>query len=126
MDFWRFEELIAWQKARSLVTQIYATTDSGLIAKDFRFRDQIRAAAVSVMANIAEGSETGSTKDFIRYLNIAKASCGETRSHLYIALDLGYICEEQFICLRDETIGVTKLVSGLKASLTRKLTREAV
>ena len=121
MEFWRFEDLIAWQKARKLVFDIYQVSKKGDFATDFRFRDQIRAAAVSVMANIAEGSESGSTREFIRYLNIAKPSCGEVRSHLYVALDQNYLDENQFAKLREQSIEVTKLVLGLRASLLRKL-----
>ena len=84
---WKFEDIIAWQKARILVREIYAVSSVPPFANDFRFRDQIRAAAVSAMCNIAEGAESGSTKEFIRFLNIAKASSGEVRSDLYVALD---------------------------------------
>jgi len=85
----RFEEIEAWQDARLLVKGIYEVTDGGRFARDFGLRDQIRRAAISTMSNIAEGFERGSDKDFIRFLYMAKASAGEVRSQLYVAMDLG-------------------------------------
>jgi four helix bundle protein len=123
MEFWKFEDVIAWQKSRRLVSSIYAATELNAFSRDFRFRDQIRSAAISIMSNIAEGAESGSTKEFIRYLNIARASCGEVRSDLYVALDLSYIERELFCTLFDQLTEVTKLVSGLRKSLVEKLSK---
>jgi len=72
------------------------------------------------MCNIAEGADSGSTKKFIRFLNIAKASVAEVRSDLYVALDLDDINSEQFEVLRDHALEVTKLTAGLRTSLLRK------
>ncbi len=93
----RFEDIHAWQTSRELTKQIYQLTNTGDFKKDFGLRDQIRRAAVSVMSNIAEGFESKTQAMFINYLGMAKASAGEVRSQLYIALDLGYITKEQFI-----------------------------
>jgi len=76
-----FEELRVWQEARVLVNDIYKMISN---CKDYGFRDQIQRAAVSIMNDIAEGSESGSDPLFIRYLKIAKASCGEVRSMLFL------------------------------------------
>lgn len=113
----RFEDLIAWQKSRELANMIYRLTNDGGFAKDFGFRDQIRRAAVSVMSNIAEGFERGSRADFHRFLVIAKASCGEVRSQLYLAKDIGYMDEKEFqqaMALADE---VSKIIGGLRRSV---------
>jgi four helix bundle protein len=75
---------------------IYSLTEQGVFARDFGLKDQIRRAAVSVMSNIAEGFESLTQPQFIRYLGNAKASAGEVRSQLYISSDLGYISQEQF------------------------------
>ena len=116
----RFEELIAWQKARGLANAIYRLTSQGSFSRDFGLRDQIQRAAVSVMSNIAEGFERGGSAEFHQFLVIAKASCAELRTQLYLALDLGYIDQEKF----DETMKlaeeVARLVGGLRASVKRQ------
>jgi four helix bundle protein len=91
-----FEEIQAWQTARELTRMIYALSGGGAFARDFGLRDQIRRAAVSVMSNIAEGFESQTQAQFIRYLNLAKGSAGEVRCQLYIALDLQYLGDDQF------------------------------
>lgn len=92
----RFEEIEAWQTARELTKLIYMLTDDGKFARDFGLKDQIRRASVSIMSNIAEGFESQTQAQFIRYLGIAKASAGEVRSQLYVTRDLEYITQEQF------------------------------
>lgn len=92
----RFEEIEAWKTARQLTNLIYKLTSKDRFSRDFGLRDQIRRAAVSVMSNIAEGFESQSQAQFIRYLGLAKASSGEVRSQLYVALDAGYLTREQF------------------------------
>lgn len=98
----RFEDLIAWQKSRVLTRMIYETTRQEPFVRDFGLSGQIQKAAVSIMSNIAEGFERGSNGDFLRFLAIAKASCAEVRSQLYVALDIGYISQEKFneLCVR--------------------------
>jgi four helix bundle protein len=91
----RFEDLIAWQKARKLTAKIYALTDNGRLSKDYGLRDQLRRSSVSIMANIAEGFERGRASEFHHYLSIAKASCAELRSHLYVAWDVKYVHDEE-------------------------------
>lgn len=83
-----FEELMVWQAARKLVKEIYGLTAT---IKDYGFNDQIQRAAVSIMNNIAEGYESGSQPMLKKYLLIAKGSCGEVKSMIYIAMDLGYV-----------------------------------
>lgn len=92
----RFEEIQSWQMARELTNTIYGLTQLPAFSKDFGLRDQIRRAAVSVMSNIAEGFESRTDIQFINFLGMARASAGEVRSQLYIALDQKYVSEEQF------------------------------
>ncbi len=94
----RFEEVEAWQTARQLTRLIYALTDEGSFVKDFGLRNQIQRASVSVMSNIAEGFECRTQAQFIEFLGRAKASAGEVRCQLYVAIDLKYLGEDQF-CL---------------------------
>ncbi len=91
-----FEEIQAWQKARYLTKNLYKATAAGNFAKDFGLRDQIRRASASIMANIAEGFGRHSDKEFANFLNIAHASACKVQSHLYVALDLEYINQENF------------------------------
>ena len=116
-----FEELIARQKARELTREVYAATRSGEFARDFGLSDQIRRAAVSIMSNIAEGSERGSAADFHRFLFMAKGSCAEVRSQLYIALDAGYLTQEKFASLQSSAEEVGRLIGGLRAAVARQL-----
>lgn len=116
----RFEDLIAWQKARQLTRDIYSLTNVSEFSRDFGLRDQIRRASVSVMSNIAEGFERNSPGDFARFLAIAKASCGEVRCQLYVALDVGYITQDMFETLFDQVVEVSKIIGGLKTSVERK------
>ena len=97
----RFEDIRVWQTARLLTRRLYQITNRGAFARDFGLRDQIRRAAVSIMSNIAEGFESDGNGQFIRYLGYAKASAGEVRAQLYIALDVDYITEEEFDTLFD-------------------------
>ena len=113
----RFEDLVAWQKGRVLTAEIYRVTNEGAFARDFGLRDQIRRAAVSVMSNIAEGFERQYSKEFRQFLSIAKGSCAEVRSQLYIALDNGYLTKEtseKLLALSEE---VSRIISGLQSSI---------
>src|ERR1051325_6390084 len=92
----KFEDLIAWQKARELTRRIYEITRAGEFTKDFRLSGQIQSAAVSIMSNIAEGFERSGLGEFHQFLSTAKASCAELRSQLYVTLDVGYIDERTF------------------------------
>jgi four helix bundle protein len=116
----RFEDLIAWQKARQLAKVIYTITRQDLFARDFGLSSQIQRAAVSIMSNIAEGFERGGRKEFHQFLSIAKGSCAELRSQLYIALDIGYITRlefEEVLSLAEE---VGRIIGGLRASVSKQ------
>lgn len=109
----KFEDLIVWQEARQLRKEVYAAAKNGAFSKDFEMRGQIRAAALSVMNNIAEGFERGSNKEFAQFLNIAKGSAGEVRSILYAALDEDYVTADEFEKLRERSLSVSRRCSKL-------------
>ncbi len=116
----RFEDLIAWQKARELTLAIYQMTRQGSFAKDYGLSGQIQRAAVSTMSNIAEGFERGRPGEFHQFLSIAKGSCGEIRSQLYVALDVGYINQRIFSQMLSKSEEVGRIIGGLRASVQRQ------
>jgi four helix bundle protein len=111
--FKSFEDIESWQRARILANRIYKLTLDGSFAKDYKLRDQINSSSGSIMDNIAEGYERDGTREFIQFLSIAKGSAGETRSQLYRALDRDHISKEVFEELSEETILLSKKISGL-------------
>jgi four helix bundle protein len=108
----RFEDIEAWKAARVLTAKIYSLSAEGSLARDFGLRDQLRRAAVSVMSNIAEGFERGGDKEFLQFLSLAKASCAEVRSHLYVAADQSYLTTRRFKDLQDDAERVAKMLAG--------------
>jgi four helix bundle protein len=116
----KFEDLDTWKDARTLVNEVYVITRDGSLAKDFGLRDQIQRAAVSVMTNIAEGFERTGGPEKLHFYNIARASCGEVRSLLYVVEDNHAAASEKAIQLRERAIHVGKLLSGLIASTQRR------
>jgi four helix bundle protein len=116
----RFEDLLAWRRARMLTGAIYQITGQDPLRRDFALRDQMRRAAVSVMSNIAEGFERGKPSEFHQYLSMAKGSAGEVRSQLYIALDAGYLTEDAFARILAQTEEVGRILGALRASVERR------
>ena len=110
----RFENLQVWQRARALRIEV---RDLSRGIRCAELRDQITRAAMSVMANIAEGSERGSQADFRRFLVMARGSCGELRNHLIVAHDDGLVDRGRFARLHDESCQIGKMLSALIASL---------
>jgi four helix bundle protein len=115
--FKKFEDILAWQKARKVTKLIYEITSKDKFAKDFSFRDQIRRSSISIMANIAEGQGRNSDKEFANFLNIAHGSVAETQSHLYIAIDLNYLNQTSF----DEIYSLLDEVAKMTMSLMKHL-----
>ena len=115
-----FEELNVWKEAKSITLDIYAIFKD---CRDYGFKDQIQRASVSIMNNIAEGSESGSDAKFINFLNIAKGSCGEVRSMLYLCSTLGFCASEVEASLQSQckkiSGGITKLIEYLSLSQTK-------
>lgn len=116
----RFEDIQAWQEARKLVKMIYSITNKELFSRDFGLRDQIRRAAVSVLANIAEGFDCESKAEFARFLGIARRSAVEVQSLLYAALDIEYIDQKEFDLHYEQARKAKALIGGFKRSLTRQ------
>jgi four helix bundle protein len=122
----RFEDLLCWKKSRELVKGVYTALKGN---PDRGFTDQIQRAAVSVMSNISEGFESGTKQEFINYLYIAKASCGEVRAQLYIANDIGYLNIQIFENLKGKAEETSRLINSfikaVKSSEHQGLQRKA-
>lgn len=117
----RFEDLIAWQKARELTKEIYRISSDDEFATDFALTNQIRRASISVMSNIAEGFDRQGDVEFHRFLIIAKASCAEVRSQLYVAFDVGYLSNDQFQTLMTITNETSRVLNGLRLSVQKRI-----
>jgi len=109
----RFEELICWQKARTMTNLVYELTRLPSFRADLEVVRQIRAAAISAMSNIAEGFERWSRKEFVRFLEISKSSTAEVRSQLYTALDQRNLNASEFEAAMVATEEVSKTTGGL-------------
>ncbi len=115
--FKRFEEIQAWQKARLATKRVYQVSKIDEFAKDFGLCNQIRLASVSVMANIAEGNGRRTNRDFASFLVQSHGSAAEVQSHLYVALDLGYLNQENF----HEIYGLFDEISKMTMALAQHL-----
>ena len=113
----RFEDLTIFQMARDLCKEVYVITKKGEFHKDSRFVQQIRAAAGSIMDNIAEGYERDGNKEFINFLYIAKGSCGEVRSQIIRATDVGFIDKDTATRLYNDSLNLGKSISKFITSL---------
>jgi four helix bundle protein len=114
MAYQSFEDLEVWQRGCRLTVEVFHAFAT---CKNFSFRDQIQRAALSVPSNVAEGSERGSTKDFAHFLNIAKGSCGELRTQLYIARKLELLGKPAFDTLIKESKQLSAMLEGLRRSM---------
>lgn len=112
-----FENLYIWKESRVLINSIYKMMSA---CRDFGFKDQIQRATVSIMNNIAEGCESGSDAKFINFLNIARGSCGEVRSMLYLCEDLSFCTTEEREMLQSQVRKITSGIRNLSDSLSRK------
>jgi four helix bundle protein len=116
----RFEDLVAWQKGMDLAVRVHELSRHGDFARDFVLRDQINRSAISVPANVAEGYERGSRAEFHRFLMIAKGSCGETRTHLYLAQRFGYVDTETATDALREAEETSRIISKLQSSVAKQ------
>jgi four helix bundle protein len=114
MAYQSFEDLEVWQRGCRLTVAIFKAFSN---CKNFSFKDQIQRAALSIPSNIAEGSERGSGRDFAHFLNIAKGSCGELRTQLYIARKLEFLIKPSFDGLVRESKELSAMLEGLRRSM---------
>src|SRR3990172_6629504 len=115
----RFEDIVAWQKAREMVKEVYRVSSDGRFTKDYGLRDQLRRAAVSVMLNIAEGFARKTSREFVQFLVVAHGSVAEVQSALYVALDQSYISQAQFESLYKRADEASKLIMGFSNYLRK-------
>ncbi len=115
----KFKDLVVWQKARLLVKNIYLVSSKFPSEEKFGLTQQIRRAAVSVPSNIAEGAGRSSNPDFIRFLDIANGSCCEVETQLFLALDLGFIQNEDFESINSDIQDIQKMVFNFRKSLVK-------
>lgn len=111
--FEKFEDIEGWKMARAVSNCVYDFTSSEPCCRDYAFINQIRRAAVSIMSNIAEGFERDGNKEFLQFLSVAKGSCGEVRSQLYIALDREYVDQTQFDAIHGILMETSRTIAGL-------------
>ena len=114
MPYQSFEDLEVWQRGCRLTVDIFKSFRA---CKEFTLKDQIQRAALSIPSNVAEGAERGSNKDFAHFLNIAKGSCGELRSQLYIARKLEFMTKPDFDKLIAESKQLSAVLEGLRRSV---------
>jgi four helix bundle protein len=119
LGFKRIEDIEVWQKGCQLAVDLYRLTELNQFSRDWSLRDQIRRAAVSIPANIAEGYERESDAEFNRFAIIAKGSCGELRTHVYIAHQIGYLSEDDFRNLTEKCIEISLMLKGLSKYLRK-------
>jgi four helix bundle protein len=122
MPVQHYRELIVWQKAIVLVETVYRATNDFPKTEIYALTNQIRRAAVSIPSNIAEGQGRNSTRDFLYFLSVAQGSLMELETQITIAERLGYINDSQEKSLLDSTAEVSRMLSGLRNSLNKKLT----
>jgi len=121
----RFEDLEVWQLAKNVANEIYDLTSVGKFSCDYVLRDQIRRAVVSIFSNIAEGFERNGNKEFVQFLSIAKASCGEVRAQLIFAKDREYITEQQFNTISKNLFSLSSQIAGFLKYLKQSEMRGA-
>jgi four helix bundle protein len=112
----KFEDIVVWQKARVFSVEIYNTFR---YCRDYAFKDQIQRATVSIMNNIAEGYERKGDREFRKFLYISKGSSAEVRSMLFLSLDLRYIDKNKFESLHDQSLEISKMLSGFIKKLNQ-------
>jgi four helix bundle protein len=115
----RFEDLQSWQKARELANAVYDLTAQPAFSKDFNLRGQVQDAVGSVMHNIAEGFDSGTDPEFVRFLKLARRSASEVQSQLYLALDRQYITADQLATTYELATETKRLINGMVSYLRK-------
>jgi four helix bundle protein len=118
MAFQSFEDLEVWQRGCRLAVDVFQTFAS---CHNFTMQDQVQRAALSVPSNVAEGYERDSNKEFVRFLNIAKGSCGELRTQLYISRKLNFLTKASFDGLVAESKGISAMLHGLARAVSKRI-----
>ncbi len=121
MTFKKLEEIEVWKRGMKLAREIYTLTTNSKFDRDWSLRDQMRRAAVSIPSNIAEGYERASDGDFNRFVLIAKGSCGELRTQILIAIEIGYLSEESTSPLIMECLALSSMLGALSRHLENKI-----
>lgn len=116
-----FEDLEVWQRSCRLAVEVCVEFDE---CKNFTLKDQAQRSAISIPSNIAEGSERGSTADFIRFLRYSKGSCAELRTQLYLARKVSQRLNRPGLDVPDELIGETREISAMLQGLVNAIERE--
>jgi four helix bundle protein len=117
MKITRFEEIEGWQLARELTPKVYSLASKEKFSRDFGLRDQIQRASGSSMHNVAEGFDSGSNAEFVRFLRYAQRSCTEVQSQLYVALDQKYLSSQEF----DDVFSIADLTKSRIGGLIKYL-----
>ena len=112
MKIERFEDIQGWQEARLLTKKIYELSSTPPLKRDRGLCNQIQEASVSILANIAEGFDRQSKKEFSSFLYYASGSASEAQSHLYVALDQNYITKEVFEETYSQALKTKNLING--------------
>lgn len=115
----RFEDLLCWQKARQLANKVYDLTGHPTFKRDFQLREQTRDAAGSAMHNIAEGFDSGTDAEFVRFLKVARRSASEVQSELYLAFDRKYVAQDELDATYNLATEAKRLINGLIAHLNK-------
>lgn len=124
MNYKKFEELPCWQIARELCKAVFDIINKGKFQKDFSFKDQVWRASGSIMDNVAEGFDDGSTKEFIKFLGYAQRSCGEVQSQSYRAIDCNYIDQADFEKIYNLASECRKQIKGFRKYLREYIKRD--
>lgn len=119
MKILRFEDLEVWRESRKLSKRIYTLTRGKKFSRDFPLVDQIRRAVVSLTSNIAEGFDSQSNIEFVRFLRYARRSVSEVKNQLYIALDEEYVTQEDFDEAYEMCSAISKMLFGFMRYLRK-------
>ena len=122
----RFEDLIAWQKARAFCANVHRLTAVDRLQRNYGFRDQIQRAAVSIMSNLAEGFDRASRKEFHKFIVVAKGSCAEVRSLLYVALDAGLVRKADYHAAMRDAQELARILAGLRSAVSRQISKTKI
>src|SRR5438067_5547265 len=116
-----YRDLVAWQRAMTLVTQVYRATDAFPRRETYGLTNQLRRAAVSMPSNIAEGKGRRSKKEYAQFLFRARGSLLEVETQLEIACNLDYIAPEAYAALKEQTTAVARVLNGLIAAIEHQI-----